>query len=50
MPPVDRHKLGNRGWGEQQLPDGALILTSPAGHRYKRSSPNDGIGDNTLGW
>jgi hypothetical protein len=22
------------GWGEQQLPDGTLILTSPAGHTY----------------
>ena len=22
------------GWSEQQLPDGTLILTSPAGHTY----------------
>jgi len=22
------------GWGEQQLPDGTLILTSPSGHTY----------------
>jgi hypothetical protein len=22
------------GWGEQQLADGTLILTSPAGHTY----------------
>jgi hypothetical protein len=22
------------GWGEKQLPDGTLILTSPAGHTY----------------
>jgi hypothetical protein len=31
VPPFGENVLG---WGEKQLPDGTLILTSPAGHTY----------------